>query len=54
MVPAGRIGRPDEGAQAALWLCSDAASYLTSAPLKSPLNQLDLFLFRQLPVTAPL
>ena len=29
MVPAGRIGRPDEAAQAALWLCSDAASYVT-------------------------
>jgi NAD(P)-dependent dehydrogenase (short-subunit alcohol dehydrogenase family) len=28
-VPAGRIGRPDEAAQAALWLCSDAASYVT-------------------------
>jgi NAD(P)-dependent dehydrogenase (short-subunit alcohol dehydrogenase family) len=29
MVPAGRIGRPEEAAQAALWLCSDAASYVT-------------------------
>lgn len=28
-IPAGRIGRPDEAAQAALWLCSDAASYVT-------------------------
>ena len=28
-VPAGRIGRPEEAAQAALWLCSDAASYVT-------------------------
>lgn len=27
--PAGRIGRPEEAAQAALWLCSDAASYVT-------------------------
>ena len=29
MIPAGRIGRPEEAAQAALWLCSDAASYVT-------------------------
>ncbi len=29
MVPAGRIGIPEEAAQAALWLCSDAASYVT-------------------------
>jgi NAD(P)-dependent dehydrogenase (short-subunit alcohol dehydrogenase family) len=29
MVPVGRIGRPEEAAQAALWLCSDAASYVT-------------------------
>jgi NAD(P)-dependent dehydrogenase (short-subunit alcohol dehydrogenase family) len=28
-VPIGRIGRPEEAAQAALWLCSDAASYIT-------------------------
>jgi NAD(P)-dependent dehydrogenase (short-subunit alcohol dehydrogenase family) len=28
IIPAGRIGRPDEAAQAALWLC-DAASYVT-------------------------
>lgn len=28
-IPAGRIGRPEEAAQAALWLCSDAASYVT-------------------------
>jgi len=25
----GRIGRPEEAAEAALWLCSDAASYMT-------------------------
>jgi NAD(P)-dependent dehydrogenase (short-subunit alcohol dehydrogenase family) len=28
-VPVGRVGRPEEAAQAALWLCSDAASYIT-------------------------
>lgn len=28
-VPLSRIGRPEEAAQAALWLCSDAASYIT-------------------------
>ena len=28
-IPVGRIGRPEEAAQAALWLCSDAASYVT-------------------------
>jgi NAD(P)-dependent dehydrogenase (short-subunit alcohol dehydrogenase family) len=29
VVPTGRIGRPEEAAQAALWLCSEAASYVT-------------------------
>ena len=29
MVATGRIGRPEEAAEAALWLCSDAASYVT-------------------------
>ena len=29
MVPLGRIGRPEEAAQAAVWLCTDAASYVT-------------------------
>jgi len=29
MVPLGRIGRPEEAAEAAVWLCSEAASYVT-------------------------
>jgi glucose 1-dehydrogenase len=29
----GRFGRPDEVAQASLWLCSDAASYVTGQSL---------------------
>ena len=29
LVPLGRVGRPEEAAQAALWLCSEAASYVT-------------------------
>ncbi len=28
-VPAGRIGRPDEAAEAVVWLCSESASYVT-------------------------
>lgn len=28
-VPVGRVGMPEEAGQAALWLCSDAASYIT-------------------------
>jgi len=30
MIPAGRIGRPEEAAEAIVWLCSDAASYVTA------------------------
>jgi NAD(P)-dependent dehydrogenase (short-subunit alcohol dehydrogenase family) len=29
MIPLGRIGEPEEAAEAAIWLCSDAASYVT-------------------------
>lgn len=29
LVPAGRIGRPEEAAEAVVWLCSEAASYVT-------------------------
>jgi NAD(P)-dependent dehydrogenase (short-subunit alcohol dehydrogenase family) len=31
--PIGRVGQPDEIAQAALWLCSDAASFVTGHPM---------------------
>jgi NAD(P)-dependent dehydrogenase (short-subunit alcohol dehydrogenase family) len=29
MQPVGRFGTPDEIAQAVVWLCSDAASFVT-------------------------
>ena len=32
-IPAGRIGRPDEVAEACLYLCSPQAAYVTGARL---------------------
>ncbi len=32
-IPLGRIGRPEEAAEAALWLLSDASSYVTGASM---------------------
>ena len=32
-VPSGRLGRPEETAEAAVWLCSDRASYVTGASM---------------------
>jgi len=31
--PIGRIGQPEEIAEAAVWLCSDAASFVTGLPM---------------------
>ncbi|MFC2000766.1 SDR family oxidoreductase, partial [Chloroflexota bacterium] len=33
MQPVGRVGQPEEVAQAVLWLCSDAASFVTGHAL---------------------
>src|SRR5438874_10993273 len=33
LVPLGRIGRPEEAADAVLWLCSSASSYVTGHSL---------------------
>jgi NAD(P)-dependent dehydrogenase (short-subunit alcohol dehydrogenase family) len=32
-IPMGRMGTPEEVAEAVVWLCSDAASYITGMPL---------------------
>jgi NAD(P)-dependent dehydrogenase (short-subunit alcohol dehydrogenase family) len=32
-IPIGRLGRPEECAEAAVWLCSDASSYITGVCL---------------------
>ncbi|PYU98653.1 MAG: short chain dehydrogenase, partial [Acidobacteria bacterium] len=31
--PMGRLGTPEEVAEAVVWLCSDAASFVTGHPL---------------------
>ena len=31
--PTGRLGKPEEIAEAVVWLCSDAASFVTGHPM---------------------
>ena len=33
MEPVGRLGKPSEIAEAAVWLCSDQASFVTGHPM---------------------
>ncbi|MEZ5742514.1 MAG: SDR family oxidoreductase [Sphingomonadaceae bacterium] len=33
MTPVGRMGKPEEIAAAVVWLCSDAASFVTGHPM---------------------
>ncbi|MGH7964836.1 MAG: SDR family oxidoreductase [Candidatus Binatia bacterium] len=33
MEPVGQLGKPEEIAEAVVWLCSDAASFVTGLPM---------------------